>query len=68
MYLLEGEKMKALYKIKIEFNIIKECEEVGEIKSDLEFAEDIAQFVCDELVNGGALGSYDIIESKMDVK
>ena len=51
------------YKMVIEFEIVHELDELTELKSDREYAEDVAKMVCDESTNVNAVVTYDILES-----
>ena len=59
---------KVKYKVLISFEVEHEYEGLDRIKSDREFSEDLAQMVCDEATTCGAVCSYDIKESCIEIK
>lgn len=63
--------MKAEYETTIKFKIIHEIDglkNIAYLKTDREFAEHIAQMVCDEAIVAGGIVNYEIIESKVDIE
>lgn len=62
-------KMKKLnYEVTVKFNAVFDYSRIGEIKSNDEFATDIATVICDEIANAGGVAIYDIQESKIDIE
>ena len=55
------------YEITICFKVTQETDTLNNLKSDREYAEDIAHFVCDEIATAGGVVSYSIQDSCVDV-
>lgn len=60
--------MKATYEATIKVKVIHDIGELTDLKSDREFSNDLVQMICDEAVQCGAVATYEIIESSVDVK
>ena len=63
--------MKAKYDILLHINVVHEVDGIGEethLKSDRELADSIGQMICDEATQCNGVASYDIINSKVDIK
>ena len=62
--------MKVMYEVTAKFTVIQEIDSLKnckDLKTNDEFATDLCNMVCDEAVNVG-VASYEILESKIDVK
>lgn len=69
MYQLEGDVMKNVkYGVTVKFNFVQPFEGIENLKDNNEFANDLVQFVCDEGTNAGAVVSYEILESTLDIE
>lgn len=60
--------MKVMYEVTAKFVIVHEIDNIENLKDNNEFANDLAHMVCDEASTCGAVATYEIIESKIDVK
>ena len=63
--------MKAIYKCKIDVEIIhniNDLKELTEIKSHSEMATDIITLICDEVAQCGGVAVCEVIESELNVK
>lgn len=61
--------MKAKYEITMKLTVIHDIEKVDEnLKSSDDLATDICHMICDEASMCGAVATYDIIESTIDIK
>lgn len=58
---------KVKYRVKVEFEIIQDYNGAEGLKGSNEFAQDLVTFVCDEAVNAGAVATYQIFNSTVDV-
>lgn len=59
--------MKVVYEATIKFQVVHEIDSLEELKDNNEFTNDLAHMVCDEATTCGAVASYEIIESKLNV-
>ena len=62
--------MKVVYEVIAKFTVVQEIDSLKnckDLKTNDEFATDLCNMICDEAVNVG-VASYEIIESKIDVK
>lgn len=57
--------MDAKYIVRLEFTASFKDVELENLKSNTEYANDIAQMICDEIATAGGVGSYDIFESSI---
>ena len=60
--------MKAEFEATIKVKAVYDIDTLKGIKSNTEFAEDMARLVCDEIATAGGVGSYLIMESELNVK
>lgn len=60
--------MLATYKMNLEIIVKHELDELKDLKSDREMAECICQMIADEATMCGAVASYEILKSSLDVK
>lgn len=57
------------YEIILKFDIVHEKEEITEnLKGGFEYAEDVAELICDEVATVGGVCSYEILSSKINAK
>ena len=61
-------KMKATYETTIKIKVIHEIDSIEDLKDNNEFAHCIGAMVCDEATSCGAVATYDVLESKLDVR
>lgn len=60
--------MKAKYTAIIKVEVTHDnLEHLKDIKSDREFATDLCNMICDEAVNAGAVATYKIYDSEVNV-
>ena len=57
--------MKAKYEVNLRVTIIHDIDTIANLKGSNEFATDLAQMICDEATNCGAVACYEIIDSKI---
>ena len=60
--------MKVMYEVTAKFVVIHEIDNIENLKDNNEFANDLSHMVCDEASTCGAVATYEIIESKINVK
>lgn len=60
--------MKAKYEATLKVTVYHDIETLEGIKDNNEFALDLASMICDEATTAGAVASYQIIESSLDVR
>lgn len=60
--------MKAKYEVTLKVTIEHDIDTIENLKSSEEMSNDIVQMICDEATMSGAVASYEILESKIDVK
>lgn len=59
---------KAKYEVTLKVTIIHDIDTIENLKTSEEMSNDIVQMICDEATMSGAVASYEILESKIDVK
>ena len=59
--------MKAVYDVIMKVKVSHEIDTIEDIKSDREFADDMAQMICDEAVTCNAVAEYEILKSEVNV-
>lgn len=59
--------MKVEYTINLKIKAAFECDNIEDIKSNVEFAEAVAQLVCDEVATAEGVASYEIYDSIINV-
>ena len=60
--------MNAMYEVTLKVTVFHKIgKELKDLKSDREFAEDMAHMICDEATNAGAVATYDILKSSVSV-
>ena len=64
----QEEKKILVYKALLEITVIHSVDDLTDIKSDREFAEDIGQMIVDEATQVNAVAAYDIKYSQLDCK
>lgn len=57
--------MKAEYEVNVKIKASYEIDTIEGLKSNSEFAEDLAQMICDEVATAGGVASYEIIKSEV---
>lgn len=60
--------MKVKYEVTVKFNVVHDIDTIEELKDNNEFANDLAHMVCDEASTCGAVATYEILNSSIDVK
>lgn len=60
--------MIANYEVLLKVNITHDIEGMDGLKDNKEMSEDIAKLICDEVTTAGGVATYEIIESKIDIK
>lgn len=68
--IMKGRKntMKAVYECTLKVKIVHDVEDLKNIKDNKEFAEDLAQMICDEATVTNGVGVVEVVESSLDVK
>ena len=56
-----------MYEVTAKFVVSHEIDNIENLKDNNEFASDLVQMVCDEASTCGAVATYEIIESKIDI-
>ena len=59
--------MKVKYETTLKVTVIHDIDTIENLKDNNEFANDLAQMICDEATTAGSVACYEIIESKIDV-
>lgn len=59
--------MKLVYEMTLSLRFVQEVEELKNIKSDREYAENVAQMICDEAVFTDTVVTYDVLNSALNV-
>ena len=57
----------ATYEATLKVQITHEIDNIENLKTDRQFAEDLAHMICDEASHAGGVACYEILESKIDV-
>lgn len=52
----------------LKVSVVHDIDTIENLKDNNEFANDLAHMICDEASQCGAIASYEIIESALDVK
>ena len=60
--------MKVKYDMTLKVSVVHDIDAIENLKDNNEFANDLAHMICDEASQCGAIASYEIIESALDVK
>lgn len=59
--------MKVVYEATVKFQVVHEIDSIENLKDNNEFANDLAHMVCDEATTCGAVASYEILNSSINV-
>lgn len=60
-------KMKVVHSFLLKMCVVHDIDNLEGLKGANEYAENVAQFVCDEVTQSNGVASYEIIESNVDV-
>lgn len=60
--------MVAKYEIEMTVTASYEIDDIDNLKTDKEYAEDLAYLICDEIATAGGVGTFEIKSSIMNVK
>ena len=60
--------MKVKYEMTLKVTVSHDIEGLKNLKDNREYAEDLAQMICDEATVTGGVAVVDVIESTIDVK